>query len=193
MRVHLIFSLVVIVLRATVLLVPAGGAIAASTAEEAVSCHASRRFSVVERERAQIVGSDFLVRSKATADESPPCAFDDAAGFRIGDPDDAYHFNALRGDHLVLENTTGASGSVVVFNLVTRRKVLDVPVGDDVAADDAGVTYWQRSADGTTLNCQEFAKYRKDGFGARIETRFRFVFATESTVPDKQTRCAPSP
>ena len=197
MRVHLILSRAVVpltlaVVRAAILAVPVSSAAAAPA--EAVSCHTGRSFLVVERERTEVVGSDFQILPK-TPDDSPPCTFGESAavGFRIGDSDDAYHFNALAGDHLVLENTNGPSGSLVVFNLSTRRKVLDVPVGDDVTADETGVTYWQRSADGTALNCPDFAKYRKDGFGARIETRFRFVFATEASVPEKQTRCAPFP
>lgn len=158
-----------------------------------VSCQRSAAFLVVGRERTDDVGTDVLARPRIAGATDTECRFEPQPDdFRIGSPTDAYHVNALRGDHLILEDSTGPAANLVIYNLSKRAKVLDVPVGDDVATDAAGVTYWEKAAEGSAANCRDFAKHRKDGFGSRIETRTRFLFATEAPTRGRETRCVPT-
>lgn len=70
--------------------------------------------------------------------------------------------------------------------------MLDVPVGDNIVAGGAAVTFWETTEEGTARNCRDFDRHRTDGFGSRIETAARFAFATEETTRSLQTRCVPT-
>lgn len=151
-------------------------------------CHADANYLVIGRERDEDVGTDFLVRK---AEASKACAFQKKEGdFTVGGPEDAYFFVALKGNLLLLDDGTGPSRTLIVYDLNTRQKVLEAPYSDDgKTITDQAMTFWMQTGEANAANCKRFKEYQKSGFGAVIETRTVLDFASASLNKGTQTRC----
>jgi len=153
-------------------------------------CHANDKYVVIGLEKSDDVGTDFLVRNKATPAMKVACKFKPADGdFAVGGPDEPLWFEALEGDHLVLTRSTGPQGMLVVFNLADRASVLDVDA-EDVVVDPEGINFWQPTEPGTAENCEQFAENETNGLGSVIQVASRFDFATDAVTTGTETRCS---
>lgn len=157
-------------------------------AADRLQCHTGGDYFVVGRERTDEAGTDFIVR-KIAPGKAPGCIYKQAAGdFVLADKSKPYWFKDLRGDYLILTESTGPTESVVVFDLPSRRKVLDL-TASEVNIDDRGMYFWARTAEGTPETCKGFRKLKNDGFMPVVETRARFIFAEARMIEIKTTRC----
>ncbi len=157
---------------------------AQSLAQERPACHTSDSHAVADLPNEDLVGSRFLVTSAAAG-----CAKADAeADFVIGDGDEPLWFEELRRDKLFLTRSTGPQGDLIVHDLTSDVRLLDVP-SDDFAIHDDSVVYWQWTEQGTAENCPQFAEYRANGFGAAIVEQKRLVFGGAGPEATGERRC----
>jgi len=158
-------------------------------AQEDATCHVNARYHVSAVSNTESVGTVFTITEKKSRGAALPCpvAAEDADRV-VGDGDTAYWFEALAEDYLVLTESTGPEGSVVVVELATGDKVLDVPAYYEFTNPD-GVTYWERQEEGTRDNCPQFDEYDANGMGKVISHETVFDFATGTAKPTGQTRC----
>jgi len=153
-------------------------------------CHANDKYVVIGLEKSDDVGTDFLVRNKATPAMKVACKFKPTDGdFAVGGPDEPLWFEALEGAHLVLTRSTGPQGMLVVYNLAGRVSVLDVDA-EDVVVDPEGIAFWQPTGPGTAETCEQFAENEANGFGSVIQVSSRFSFTTDTVATGSETRCS---
>lgn len=165
------------------------GAVPAAASEP--ECFQNENFLVIAQERADDVGSDFLVREPAKGKIA--CVFAEQPGdVRIGEAGDPLHFNNLVANYLVLDRSTGPDGELVIYDLAATppMRMIDVAVDDDVAVEDGRIIYWERVAEGTEDNCPEFAEYSGYGFGAVIAEGRIFDTATGTATATDESRCS---
>lgn len=164
------------------------GAAAGARAADRVQCHAGGGYFVIARERAKEASTEFLVR-KTEPGNTPACIYKQAPGdFVIADRSKPYWFKDIRGDYLILTESTGPTENVVMFDLLSRRKVLDLTAAD-LKIDDRGIYFWARTEQATPQTCRTFAQIKKDGFVPMIETRARFIFAEARMIEIRARRC----
>lgn len=160
-------------------------------AEPALNCHASATHVVIEREREDSAGQDFLAKAKASPDAKIPCAYQVAKGdYEIDGSEDEYFFLGLQDHFLLLDGGTGSVRSLVVHDLNTRKKVFEASTsGEDTQVTGQGVTFWMQTGEGNAKNCKPFKQFSKSGLGAAIETRVTFDFASLQLQKSAQTHC----
>lgn len=164
------------------------GAASAARAAAKVECHAGGGYVVIGRERTDEAGTDFLVR-RVQPGVTPPCVYKQEGGdLVLADKSKPYWFKDMRGDYLILTASTGPTETLLVFDLSTRRKVLDLTAAD-LKIDERGISFWARTEEGTPTTCKTFAKIKKDGFQPMIETKARFIFAEAKMIEIKARRC----
>lgn len=157
-------------------------------AADRVQCFNGGGYLVIARERAGGAGTDLLVRKRAS-DAKAACTYQRTAGdFELADPSKPYSFKDIRSDFLILTEPTGPTRNVVVFDLTTHRKMLDL-TSDDVKIDDRGILLWARTDKGTPETCRTFAQIKNDGLVPVIETKARFIFAESRLFELKVRRC----
>jgi hypothetical protein len=160
-------------------------------AEPVLHCHASATHVVIEREREDSAGQDFLVKVKAGPDAKIPCVYQVAkSDYEIDGSEDEYFFLGLQGHFLLLDGGTGDVRSLVVHDLNARKKVFEASTsGEDTQVTEQGVTFWMQTGEGNAKNCKPFKQYAKSGLGAAIETRATFDFASLQLQKSTQTHC----
>lgn len=172
----------------------AGGAalvaLACPAAAQEFGCQTTAGFAVNAIEQTEDVGTSFAVRIvKPGAKPVCPKGTKDA-DFVVGEAGEPLWLEALASHYLVMTRSTGPQGQIVIYDLATRNNVRDV-LGNDVAVDATGATYWEEIDDATPRTCKEFAEYKKDGFGAVIAAETRFDFATGTSKVTGSRRCDP--
>ena len=162
-----------------------------SRAESSPTCRVSDAYVIVEREREDFGGMDFLVKPKAARDAQLPCTYEAVQGsFEIDVSEDAYYFLGLQGRFLVLDGGTGPVRSLVVYDLEKRRKIFEETTsGEDTRISDQGVTFWMQTAEGTAKNCKRFKEFAKMLLGSAIETRSTFDFGSQELRKSGQSHC----
>lgn len=167
-----------------------GLACAPTLAQEA-QCYQSDQFLVIAQERADEVGTDFIIR--------PPAQGKIACLYEIGDtdivlanPGDPLHFEQLIGQYLVLTRSTGPQGDLVVYDLTgdLYTPLLDARAEDDITIADQIVTYWQKVIAGTAANCEAFAENTANGLGSMIYEERVLDLTTVTVAATGQTRCS---
>lgn len=162
---------------------------AVSAQAQEAQCFQNEQFLVIAQERTDDVGTDFLVRAPAKG--KIKCEFVEAEGdFSIGNPDDPLWYAGLAGKYLALTRSTGPDGDVVIYDLDSRSKVVDVAADDDLAVDEDRVVYWERVAEGTDKTCPEFAEYQANGLGAVIAEERVFDATTGEIAKTGESRCS---
>ena len=155
-----------------------------SSAQEVAACHTSDSHAVADLPNEDDLGSRFLVTSAAAG-----CAnVAEEADLVIGDGEGPLWFEELRKDKLFLTRSTGPQGDLVVHDLTSDARLLDVP-SDDFDIHDDRVVYWQWAEQGTAENCPQFAEYRENGFGAAIVEEKRLVFGEAGPTATGERRC----
>lgn len=151
-------------------------------------CYSSDRYSVAVLENDDAPGARFAI-SAASGDGT--CRFDESGPMQIiGNGEEPLWFSDIQGKFLILSRSTGPQGDLVVYDLESGVKVLDVP-SDDFEAYEGGVTFWQRTVDATEKNCPNYAEFEADGLGAMIVERAHYDFASGTIERADEERCDP--
>lgn len=152
-------------------------------------CYSDARYFVIAHENPDYAGTQFIIRAKKTPEQKFVCNFEETkSGYLLNEQGDPLWYEGLSGQYLVTTRSTGPQGDLVIFDLDTRAAVLDKPA-EDVAVDDAGVTYWERREPGTADNCPSFAENEANYLGSAIVYEARFDFATAKVSESGQSRC----
>lgn len=169
-----------------------GLASAPALAQEA-QCFQNDQFLVIAQERADEVGTDFIIRSPAKGKIA--CLYEPGETDTVlSNPGDPLHFEQLIGQYLVLTRSTGPQGDLVVYDLKgdLYTPLLDARAEDDFTIADQTITYWQKLILGTEANCPTFADNAANGFGSMIYEERVLDLATVTVAATGQTRCSPT-
>jgi len=156
-----------------------------------IRCYPSPRYLVVEKGGKDGMGTDFLVKYKAKAEEKLPCTYVFGTNdFEIKN-EWAEYFAGLKDDLLILDSTTGPGPSgLIIWDLKKRKKVYEGSWSDPIIRDDS-ILYWLETEKATHDNCPELAEWESHGLGAAIETRVLLNLSDFSISKTKETRCSP--
>ncbi len=141
--------------------------------EPGVECRDSSKYFVVQKDVADSVGSDILVKYKSNPNENFSCIYaareDD---FEIKNAS-AEYFLALSGNFLMLDSGTAPEPrELIVYDLAARKIVFSDLYAGPVEAEGGKVTYFSKTAQKPTLlNCPDLAAYEANGLGAVIMSR----------------------
>ncbi|WP_117191226.1 hypothetical protein [Rhizobium terrae] len=154
-----------------------------------VECHSNKDFLVAAKSYQDEAGSQFAVTALAGKPKPAKCVFDmRKADFVIGTPGDPLWFGEQSGNLLILSRSTGPEGDLVIYDLKTRKAILDVP-SDDYALENGRLTFWQRTAQATRKNCPSFARNKANGMGSVISVEKTFDFAANTVKDTGRSRC----
>ena len=164
-------------------------ALPASAIASETECHENRFFSVSVKPYAEEPGARFTVRALTGGKVKKGCRFKPSAhDFVIGKPGDPLWFSALEGKMLVLTRSTGPQGDLVVYDLVKRKPVLDVP-SDSHAIEKGSLSFWQRIGEATEKACPEFAEHQLNGFTSVIVQRKLLDLSSGKLTQTAEKRC----
>jgi hypothetical protein len=153
-------------------------------------CQLSTNWRVVGNEIGDDPGMIINV-NKRDATGQPDCKTKDVTpDFIVGGPDQALWLTSLTSDYLVMTQSTGPIGKIVIQNLTDKTNVVDV-VSNDSQADSWGVTYWEQKETAAAENCPQFAEFKAQGFTAVIAHEKRYDFASRTILASGKTSCEP--
>ena len=153
-------------------------------------CYQNDSYFVIGQQRTDEVGTSFIVKTLDGA-AAPACSFEAGADdFVLDDVTDPLWYAGLAGKYLVLTRSTGPDGDVVIYDLASRKAVVDKPADDEVIVDDAMVMYWERTGEATAQSCPEFAENEANGLGSVIAEEAMLDVATGEISKTGETRCS---
>jgi putative hemolysin len=157
-----------------------------------VSCTENDAYFVVEKSRAPEVGSDILVKRKASASDDLACVYAPAEGDYVLSGLEATYIEALEGDFLILDNGTAPHPrGLSVYDLANKQEVYTDRYNQPTELADGAFTYWQPTDTVPTVqNCPELANWQAGGLGAGIERHVSLDLATLKVTPLGETRCS---
>jgi hypothetical protein len=154
-----------------------------------IECHANKRYHVASETYSDDAGARFAITDLHGGAAPKRCIFDAAAAdFLIGTKGDPLWFDTLAGRFLVLRRSTGPRGDLVVYDLDSRKPVLDV-AADDYGLDGETLRYWERTAEGTASTCPAFAEHQANGMGSVIAVEKTLDLATMMGKATGNSRC----
>lgn len=154
-----------------------------------VECHSNQFFHVAVKPFDDEPGAQFAITALKEKTAPETCAFEAAkADFVLGERGDALWFHGQAGKYLILQRSTGPQGNLVVYDLTTRKPVLDVPA-DDFAVDGNGLGYWERSGQATAKNCPSFKENEANGLGSVISVHKIFDLSSQTISKSGEKRC----
>ena len=160
----------------------------ASARAEPVTCFRSEQYFVAATAN-ETNGSSLAVKALQDKAASPPCVYDAGrADYVLFDKgDDADEPKQLVGKDMILELGLSPDVELVVVDLSTRRKVIDVQANEYAVSSDS-LVYWERVRRATAKDCPDFAKLRRNDLGEWISMKRAFSFATGKIArfPDKK-------
>jgi hypothetical protein len=161
-----------------------------SLAEAAnVECHSNKQFFIAAKPFDDEPGSLFAVTALAHKPAPKTCSFDaDHADFVLGQKGDPLWYGDQAGKYLILQRSTGPQGDLVIYDLATRKLVLDVPA-DDFSVEAGSVAFWERTEAATAGNCPNFAENQANGLSSVISKRRLFDPASAKISDTKDERC----
>ncbi len=167
----------------------AAASLTAPATASSAKCHANKYFAVAEKEYDEGAGAQFAVRALTDPKTAKNCRFTPSKkDFVIGRPGDPLWFGALDGKWLILTRSTGPQGDLVVYDLASRKAVLDVP-SDSYEVKKGELSFWQRTGEATAATCPEFAEHQANGLGSAI-TQLKVLDLHSGKLTDKgQQRC----
>ena len=164
----------------------------AAASSDRVSCHDGGGFRVIQKNRTDSVGADFLIRRTTGPVVAKPCAFLVEPGdLRLPGShktENAWDFLALSGDRLALdEGTASQNRTLVVVDLPTSRVVGRFETFETarVVADTAYITIPGRR--GTRTLCPGMSKEQLSN--ARMISETAIDLATLMTIPGHEAHC----
>jgi hypothetical protein len=156
------------------------------------TCHESQRYFIVEQSLAPNVGTDFIVKTKATSTRAYACAYvSDPADYEIMNAEGAEYFLALEGNYLLTDNGTapGLRG-LTIYDLTKRTQVFTDTYEKPVFAHDGLVEYWTDASEkATAKNCKQLKDFEKAGLGAVIEAHITLNLSTLTKKLSTERRC----
>jgi putative hemolysin len=157
-----------------------------------VSCTESDAYFVVEKSRAPEVGSDILVKRKASASEDIACAYAPTEGDYVLSGLDATYVEVLEGEFLILDSGTAPDPrGLSVYDLSKEREIYTDRYSKPIELKNGTFTYWQPvDTVPTVQNCPELANWQASGLGAGIERHVSLNLATLKVTPLGETRCS---
>ena len=111
-------------------------------------CRRSDAALVVSRERKEDVGEDIYVRVPPGAPDAP-CAYASKSGDWVLGKGAAFAVLVLEGSLLAIDSGTGAKRRLLIYDVSTRKKRVDVDYDDrkeKFAAGADGIDYWRIAA-----------------------------------------------
>ena len=144
------------------------GLIATAQAAPTSTCYVNDGFAVSVTTDPTEYNDVFSVKAKQSAEEILPCPIaPDDADLVFGQDDFGYHYEDLLANHLVLAESTGPVGNLVIIDLRSGKTVLNVSGLYEHTAE-GGVHYWLRGAEGTPETCDRYAELTGYGLGTGI-------------------------
>ncbi len=157
-----------------------------------VVCRENSKYLIITRGSKTGV-SDFLIKSKASSDESIACSYVvDKTDFEIKSQDATY-FLALTRNFLVLDMGTGPARTLKVYNLNNHKKIFTDNYSNLTSIPNDILQYWRKTTQKATIdNCPKLNEYSNGGLGAIIES---YISLDLSTLVKKELgkfRCSPT-
>lgn len=161
----------------------------ASYAVQEVECHANHDYLIISKAYAQEPGLLLAVISLKNKAVPKTCRFDaKKADFIIGKEGDPLWFEGLEGEFLILTRSTSSDGDLVIYNLKTRKPVLDVPA-NDYKIKNGQVVFWQRMRSATKADCPTFEDNEKNGLASTITAQKTFDIRNGLVRDTGKTQC----
>ncbi len=163
-------------------------ALASPAFADEARCFANAQFLVIAQERTESAGTDILAR---TTGAIMPCTYSVADGdVMIGDAEDPLWFNALAGQYLILERSTGPEGNLVIYDLTRPEKpVLDLPAESHPIVLPQDVIFWAFDGEASVENCPGIAENTANGLGTMVTAETVFSLLDASLALTGRTRC----
>lgn len=160
-----------------------------SYAEQEIECHANQDYLIVSKAYDEEPGLLFTVTTLKRAAAPKNCQFNPKkVDFIIGKKGDPLWFEGLDGDFLILTRSSGPDSDLVIYNLKTRKPVLDVPA-NDYKIKNKQVIFWQRVRVGTKADCPTFEKNEKMGLTSTMTAQKIFDMRTGMVRDTGKTGC----
>ncbi|MFA7309750.1 MAG: hypothetical protein WC050_02490 [Candidatus Paceibacterota bacterium] len=138
-----------------------------------LECHDSSKYFVVQKSLADSVGSNILVKYKASLDQELPCAYTVENGdFEIRNVV-AEYFLTFTDNFLVLDSGTAPPPrGLVVYDLRSRARVFTDTYARPVTVTGDTIEYLSKTNQKPTLqNCPNLDDYTTSGLGAVIMSK----------------------
>lgn len=161
--------------------------------EPGVSCHDTPLYYVVQKQKADSVGTDILVKYKKSEEEEVACSYKVGQGdYEIANGDGAQYLYAITNNFLITDNGTAPDPrGLVVFDLNKRKEIFTDQYSKPLNVDGTTVTYWATSKKTPTAeNCPDLASYQSNGLTAAIETEVSVEISTLTKKDLGKERCA---
>lgn len=179
-------------------------ATAAAPAAETVrwTCAQNDRHLVVQRDNPDGTGDLITVR-RVAPDKAPPCSPQPLPGDYDANPkQDALYLIALKGDFLILTESTGPQGELLIVDIPARKPLLRTGFSTEDGCDparfgcadftiaDGKVTFWRTTQENAAAkNCPSLKEIRKLDLTPTIERQTEFDFASRKLVDRAERRC----
>lgn len=158
--------------------------------EKSMACRFADGRAIVTTSATDGSGDRFLIRA-AEGDPAADCALEKREGdVPIGDATTALHFEDLQQGRMLLTNSTGPTGDLLLYDIQSGAEVLSVTAGELVEFGPDELVYWQRTGEATAENCADYAALVSDFGAAAIDTEMRFDLATGKASKTSETRCS---
>jgi hypothetical protein len=203
-------------LLAIALFLAAGPALAAETITW--TCYRNAAFTALATENVESVGTRFITR-KSTDSIAADCMIETRPSDRVlgenrpgSDDMNAFYYSMLHENFLILDDGTGTSRTLVIFDLATGRKAFSggysvvqgttdacepksqCGLPDEFAYDEAGLSFWRITGEAATAKtCANYARLKAAGKPVGMEPmvaeKSLFTFATASVSSLQARRC----
>jgi hypothetical protein len=156
------------------------------------NCVSNDKFVVIAKDKIDEVGSDILVKYKASPGQNISCDYVAGSGdYGLGGG--AEYILALENNFLITDTGTGPDGRVLtIYDLNPRKEVFRDSYSKPVDIKDNVINYWTGTTTPVTLeNCPDYKEWETDGLGAGIDA---YVSLDMSTLTKKELgkyHCSP--
>lgn len=152
-------------------------------------CHSNDAYHIAALPYDEDAGNRFAVTRLHGKPSPADCSFDEnSADFVIGKPGDALWFGELAGDTLILSRSTGPQGDLVVYDLASRKPILDVP-SDEYELNGTTISFWQRMGQATRETCPSFAENEANGLGSVTAVRKTLDLSSGAVTETADSKC----
>ncbi|HEX4104117.1 MAG TPA: hypothetical protein VHZ04_01400 [Candidatus Paceibacterota bacterium] len=154
-----------------------------------VKCYDSPNYFAVDSGAGSV-----LVKYKASASQTFPCAYAAAAGDFQTPSSSPDFFLGFAGNFLIIDSGTAPEPrGLIVYDLGTRQQVFNDSYSSPVDVGTSTVTYWSpTSTVPTAANCAQFGELKADGLGMVIEEYVTLSLPGLVKTGSGQYRCSPT-
>ena len=173
--------------------IPVASQVTNADVSTGVVCHNSPQYFIITRALDGSVGSDTLVKYKATADAQFPCRYVVAQGdFEIKNGS-AEYFLAITNHFLIFDSGTAPDPRVmIVYDLSKRAKIYMDKYSKPTLTKDNLVSYWTPTDKKVTItSCPKMNEYISGGLGVGIDVYITLDMNTLIKKESGEYRCTP--